>query len=299
MQVSWIDSEYLTSLLNDLGEATPEAKPESLDQVRTDLIEDDYTPPAGLVAPMPLPRTEPTPAPTPTVATSPVEAVEPTPTLAPEPDCDAEEEGLGRSDEIVAPEVERIRDRLRAVRERAEAAGLLRRVAVSPPALAAEGRLTAPSGSAFAPPLAARPPVEPSLPGEAEPAFEVPTGSIADRLDRFAHWVRQHFSANELLLLDEQGDVLWGAQAKADLVLSVMLAARAASRSSAARAVGHPPAHLVSHQALGESKGTLSVLACPTTQGLVVIGIEGDSSVSERQAGWLIAALKATVEGEN
>jgi cation transporter-like permease len=99
-----------------------------------------------------------------------------------------------------------------------------------------------------------------------------------------------------VLLLDEQGDVLWGPEAKADLVLSVMLAARAATRSSAASALGARLATSLSHQDLGGGKGTLSVFSCATEQGLIIVGIERAAALCESAARELAAALEATVD---
>lgn len=300
MQVSWIDSEHLASLLNDLGEARPERETSPLEMSPTDTSEEGYTPPAGLVEPTYLPKPEPLPIAAPQMPT-PAPAREKVPEL-PSPTADTEEEveveNVG--DTLVAPEVERIRDRLRAVRERAEAAGLLRRVVVP----AAIGRVFSPAvpvekAADAIPSVIDLAEDEPLVGHSAHLVFDVPAGSLAERLEGFANWLGEHLEINELLLLDEQGDVLWGADARADLVLSVMLAARAASRSSAAQAVGHGNVSRVSHQSLGAGKGVLSVAPCATDQGLVVIGIDSPSIVSDQQSDWLTVALKAAVEGKS
>lgn len=283
MQVSWIDSEHLKSLLHDLGEVRPEKKSEPVKQAEAGQETDAYTPPLGLVETAPVAQ-KLHQAPAKVALAEPVVAKRLEPTVVARSD---DEDAVDGGDEIVAPEVERIRDRLRAVRERAEAAGLLRRVA----APAAVSRVSSPV-------VTIKVGVEAGeMAAVAEPVFQVPKGSIAERLEFFAGWVGKQLVIDELLLLDEQGDMLWGAEARADLVLSVMLAARAASRSNAAQAVVGELPSKVSHQTLGEGKGTLSVLPCPTEQGLVVLGIESTAPVSERQGGWLAAALKATVEG--
>lgn len=285
MQVSWIDSDHLTSLLRDLGEERPEPMPVK----RVSADEAGYTPTLGL--------TDPTDAPAAQVATEsvatpiarPVEVVTKVaedqvenlnnwavPGKLPE-----QEEVVGGRDEVVASEVERIRDRLREVRERAEAAGLLRRTAAM-----------------VTPAVAVIPPESVAVASTEEPTLTLPEGGIAERLDFFADWVRQHLAAQQLVLLDEQGDVLWGAEGKADLVLSVMLAARAASRSSAAWAIEPKAGQMGSHQVLGAGRGHLSVLACPTSQGLVVLGVEGPQLVTEKQAVWLKLAVKQVIEVE-
>jgi hypothetical protein len=284
MQVSWIDSEYLNNLLRDLGETSPAAVEE------VDLavpLEEPYTPPAGLVEadgggskPQTIEAEVEEQADAKEVDTAATAEVSAPEVTAAE---DAEAEAGDESDDEVAPAVERIRDRLRAVREHAEAAGLLRRAVVP------RSDLT-PIGSAF------EKVAEGGLRPEAAPEFKVREGSIAQRLEHFAQWTQEHFVASEVLLLDEQGDVLWGPEAKADLVLSVMLAARAANRSSAASALGARSATSLSHQDLGGGKGTLSVFACSTEQGLIIVGIEGAVALRETAARELAAALEATVD---
>jgi len=73
------------------------------------------------------------------------------------------------------------------------------------------------------------------------------------------------------VLLDEHGDVLWGAQAKGALILSAMMAANALSRSSAVGAcqVGRE----VVRQVLS-SGGQLAVLSCDTQAGLIHLAVE-------------------------
>ncbi len=290
MQVSWIDSEYLNNLLRDLGETSPVAVEE------VDLavpLEEPYTPPAGLVEAEGVGtksrsievavEDQASAEVVETAVTAEVSAPEVTEAEVTEAEVVTGDE---RDDEV-APAVERIRDRLRAVREHAVAAGLLRR-AVAPPS----GSL--PVGSAFE--QVAKVGMESEARPEATVDFKVREGSIAERLEHFAQWTQVHFAASEVLLLDEQGDVLWGPEAKADLVLSVMLAARAATRSSAASALGARSATSLSHQDLGGGKGTLSVFSCATEQGLIIVGIERAAALCESAARELAAALEATVD---
>jgi hypothetical protein len=295
MQVSWIDSEYLNNLLRDLGETSPVAVEE------VDLavpLEEPYTPPAGLVEAEGVGtksrsielavEDQASAEVVETAVTAEVSAPEVTEAEVTEAEVTEAEVVTGdERDDEVAPAVERIRDRLRAVREHAVAAGLLRR-AVAPPS----GSL--PVGSAFE--QVAKVGMESEARPEATVDFKVREGSIAERLEHFAQWTQVHFAASEVLLLDEQGDVLWGPEAKADLVLSVMLAARAATRSSAASALGARLATSLSHQDLGGGKGTLSVFSCATEQGLIIVGIERAAALCESAARELAAALEATVD---
>lgn len=291
MQVSWIDSEHLKGLLQQLQDASPAptAEPQAW--------ETHTLPDAPLPTPLPA-APQPEPA---------AEAASPPPSA---------------SDPVSTPEVARIRDRLREVRERAEAAGLLKKsepaVAVAPSPFEVA---TAPVQPAAAPDPA--PTKAPELPVEAEQAaadeeeseapinsapaaevadpapfdaslyFEVPLGSILERLDAFAAWARQRVAPGELLLLDEHGDLLLGSEARAALVLSIMLAANAAQRSRAA-IVGRDGVH-VTRQPTPEG-GELAVVTCPTRLGLIHLAVEHPVSLPDQEARLLRQALMSAVE---
>jgi hypothetical protein len=178
----------------------------------------------------------------------------------------------GVKHEEVAPEVARIRDRLREVRERAEAAGLLKRPV---PPLAAVVAPVAPVVMEVAETMAPKVEEEVVMPevgvAEEEGYFEVPVGSVVERVEAFSQWAHLRLDPGELVLLDEHGDVLWGAQAKGALILSAMMAANALSRSSAVGAcqVGRE----VVRQVLS-SGGQLAVLSCDTQAGLIHLAVE-------------------------
>jgi hypothetical protein len=99
----------------------------------------------------------------------------------------------------------------------------------------------------------------------------VPVGSVVERVEAFSQWAHLRLDPGELVLLDEHGDVLWGAQAKGALILSAMMAANALSRSSAVGAcqVGRE----VVRQVLS-SGGQLAVLSCDTQAGLIHLAVE-------------------------
>jgi hypothetical protein len=101
--------------------------------------------------------------------------------------------------------------------------------------------------------------------------FEVPVGSVVERVEAFSQWAHRRLDPGELVLLDEHGDVLWGAQVKGALILSAMMAANALSRSSAVGAcqVGRE----VVRQVLS-SGGQLAVLSCDTQAGLIHLAVE-------------------------
>lgn len=307
MQVSWIDSDHLNDLLRQLQDpAPPQAAPDAL-------IEEAEVP-----------------APPPPVALR--------TTFEDDGGKEPEESGAPLPDIRTAPEVARIRDRLREVRERAEAAGLLKKTEPAPeteppvsspfqeaalpemeePAAeettveeteTAKTEAEAPTAGPETASVEAEAATAPESAGAEEPAtageetlgtsddaalyFEVPLGSALERLDAFATWARQRVAPGELLLLDEHGDLLWGAEAKAALVFSVMLAAGAVSRSSAADVC--EDGVRVARQPTVEG-GELAVLSCPTRLGLIHLAVEHPSRLPDNEAALLRQALMSAIE---
>ena len=266
MQVSWIDSDQLKGLLERLGDSVPQAKsgtqawethtmPEAA--VEPVLVEEEAEVSEEVGHAWGVAEVE---------VREEVEASE----------AEAEEEvevgvGEGVKHEEVAPEVARIRDRLREVRERAEAAGLLKRPV---PPLA---EVVAPVVVEVAETMGTKDEDEDEVvltdAGVAEESgyFEVPVGSVVERVEAFSQWAHRRLDPGELVLLDEHGDVLWGAQAKGALILSAMMAANALSRSSAVGAC--QVEREVVRQVLS-SGGQLAVLSCDTQAGLIHLAVE-------------------------
>lgn len=272
MQVSWIDSDQLKGLLERLGDSVPQAKS------GTQAWETHTMPEAG-VEPV-LMEEEAAVSEEVGQAWGVAEVeVKPEEVEASEAEAEAEDEvesGVveGVKHEEVAPEVARIRDRLREVRERAEAAGLLKRPM---PPLAAVVAPVAPVVMEVAETMGMKDEEEDEVVvtdagvAEEEGYFEVPVGSVVERVEAFSQWAHRRLDPGELVLLDEHGDVLWGAQAKGALILSAMMAANALSRSSAVGAcqVGRE----VVRQVLS-SGGQLAVLSCDTQAGLIHLAVE-------------------------
>jgi hypothetical protein len=270
MQVSWIDSDQLKGLLERLGDSVPQAKS------GTQAWETHTMPEAGVEPVLMEEEAEVSEEVGHAWGVAEVE-VKPEEVEASEAVSEAEEEvesGVveGVKHEEVAPEVARIRDRLREVRERAEAAGLLKRPV---PPLAAVVAPVAPVVMEVAETMAPKVEEEVVMPevgvAEEEGYFEVPVGSVVERVEAFSQWAHLRLDPGELVLLDEHGDVLWGAQAKGALILSAMMAANALSRSSAVGAcqVGRE----VVRQVLS-SGGQLAVLSCDTQAGLIHLAVE-------------------------
>ena len=257
MQVSWIDSDQLKGLLERLGDSVPQAKSGTQ-------AWETHTMPEAAVEPM-LGEEEAEVSEEVGQAWGVAEVEVREEVEASEAEAEEEVElGVveGVKHEEVAPEVARIRDRLREVRERAEAAGLLKRpvpplapvvVEVAPPKVEDEV-VVADAGVA-----------------EESGYFEVPVGSVVERVEAFSQWAHRRLNPGELVLLDEHGDVLWGAQAKGALILSAMMAANALSRSSAVGAC--QVEREVVRQVLS-SGGQLAVLSCDTQAGLIHLAVE-------------------------
>jgi hypothetical protein len=270
MQVSWIDSDQLKGLLERIGDSVPQAKS------GTQAWETHTMPEAGVEPVLMEEEAEVSEEVGHAWGVAEVE-VKPEEVEASEAVSEAEEEvesGVveGVKHEEVAPEVARIRDRLREVRDRAEAAGLLKRPV---PPLAAVVAPVAPVVMEVAETMAPKVEEEVVMPevgvAEEEGYFEVPVGSVVERVEAFSQWAHRRLDPGELVLLDEHGDVLWGAQAKGALILSAMMAANALSRSSAVGAcqVGRE----VVRQVLS-SGGQLAVLSCDTQAGLIHLAVE-------------------------
>lgn len=268
MQVSWIDSDQLKGLLERLGDSVPQAKSGTQ-------AWETHTMPEAAVEPVLMEEEAEVSE---EVGQAWGVAEEEVRQEVAESEALAEDEvelGVveGGKHEEVAPEVARIRDRLREVRERAEAAGLLKRPV---PPLAAVVAPVTPVVMEIAAPMVPKVEEEVAVVPEAgiaeeEGYFEVPVGSVVERVEAFSQWAHRRLDPGELVLLDEHGDVLWGAQAKGALILSAMMAANALSRSSAVGAC--QVEREVVRQVLS-SGGQLAVLSCDTQAGLIHLAVE-------------------------
>lgn len=265
MQVSWIDEGSLRDLVGKLTEeggaldAKAKASPSWEIHTLPDPVVDERLEADDLMESA-QPEAEPLPE-------------EPSPPLA---DAVAD---------VSAVMIDQIRDRLRSVRERALDAGLLKPaepVAGLPEACATP---VGTGGTAEAG----------GTPGVARPhavEFEIPVGPVPARLDAYAGWAGQWLGDAELFLLDEEGHLLWGVQAKSGLVLSAMLAWSAARNTSASSAT-EMPSVLRHPQASG---GSISIIPCRTRHGMIQVGIRREEAVSDEDADCLREALIAAID---
>ena len=259
MQVSWIDPEEVAALAESLR---PSLQPKI-----------SARPPAAPPKPEPV---------EPLVSERPV-------TTAEEP--------------VPEPNLSAFRQRLQSIREKAINAGLLTPMATPPappaqpeptpepvPAPQPEPEPEAPEASTeqeplqespIAPESSEKPAPEPVFTPNPPPVYftqapvyapqvPVPAGaSVKERLEAYSLWATRQWSADELLIVDEYGDLLWGPPKKSGLVLSTMMAWNAAIRASAQAASG---AAQTSQQTLATGE-TLTIIPCQTRLGVLQIAV--------------------------
>lgn len=226
MQVSWIDADNLNSLLARI------TLHEAPVPVQTPRVMEQPT--ALLI----IPEDEPLP---PAVAQPPVEEALP------------------------ALQLSNIRDKLRSIRQRAHAAGMLTK--------------------------SEKPDLPPSSPAQPSPRTLAPSASSRqEKLAGFATQARQILRENggHVLVMNDDGELLWGGEAKAGLVLSAMMAWSANLRSSAKSACSSPP---IMRQALA-SGHMLTVIPCETSTGVLLhVAVAAPAALTDEVALELRQAL--------
>lgn len=118
-------------------------------------------------------------------------------------------------------------------------------------------------------------------------------GTIKERLDHFAAWALQITASQELVLVDDHGDLLWGNPTHPEIVMATMLAVQGALRNSAG-SVQKPPTLLQTH--VGGDR-TVSILPCSTRHGLTTLALINARSLTEAGQPALREALIHTIEG--
>ena len=308
MQVSWIDADRIKALVAQI------APLETCTEETSGLVELDTTSESlqgnlpeswGFAMDLVEPTVRPAPAAPETQAKSPPE------TERHETAADADEEDEQHTDEhplhnpAAALPLSRIRDKLRAIRQRASEAGILTRVSEVAPGEPAsgikingpaeidkEGRIAEPAvdgEDGTAADAAPKSDSEFTAAVQQAPHFEIPAGPRETRLAAFASWARQVLNGDggHVLVMSDDGEVLWGGEAKAGLVLSTMMAWGAAIRASAMSACETPP---VIHQTLA-SGNVLSVIPCETAEGMVHAAVAAPAGLTHAQAQLLRGAL--------
>ena len=304
MQVSWIDAEQIKALVAQIA---PQV---SCVEETSGLVEIDTTPETlpGTAAEawgFAIDWLEPTVKPAPAVALAEAFSGEPEPPAEMEDETDDDEHGQSIPNPAAALPLSRIRDKLRAIRQRATDAGILTRMSEIPPiepvfhdkiTVAApfhEGSGDTAEVGVCQEIAAADMEAELTDVSPQVPAFEIPQGSRLERLAAFASWAREVLrdGGGQVLVMSDDGEVLWGGEAKAGLVLSTMMACGAAIRASAMSACETPP---VIHQPLA-SGNVLSVIPCETATGMVHAAVAAPAGLSHEQAHLIRGALCAVM----
>ncbi|MFZ4768312.1 MAG: hypothetical protein ACOYMN_25475 [Roseimicrobium sp.] len=162
-----------------------------------------------------------------------------------------------------SPNVARIREQLRHIRHDAEQAGVL-----ATPALARPKPVAAAPLREHAPPVAPIPPMPPVEPSAGAARLPACAGPLAERLAAFAAWAAKLTLAQELVIGNEHGDLLWGTPAGHDLTLTATLAAKAAMRTQSGSPVKIRPS----------KAQEFVVLSCTTSMGTATLALGNPKS---------------------
>jgi hypothetical protein len=119
-----------------------------------------------------------------------------------------------------------------------------------------------------------------------------PRAPLGRRLGDFAAWARRQPGVEEVLVLDSDGNLLWGPPQSAELVLATLMAMNAGRRSGA-REVLAPPTRLQRPLA-GDRQ--LSLLDCHCQAGAVQLAVVHREPLSGRAETSLRAALTTVVD---
>ncbi len=123
--------------------------------------------------------------------------------------------------------------------------------------------------------------------------FVVPALGLSDRLNAFALWACERLNTQEVLLIDDFGDVLWGGRAPTPLVLSTMTVWQAAQRTAAESAGSE--LHRVDKDM--EDGSALTVLSVRTRYGVVSCSTILPRAMSEADEEAIRTGLVPAVEG--
>ena len=133
----------------------------------------------------------------------------------------------------------------------------------------------------------------PSEPVDTTPPFAVANLGLSERLNAVAEWVCARLGTREVLLVDDYGDVLWGAQGQTALVLSAMMAWHSAQRASASATCIDPDRI---DKPLPPDRA-LTVLPLRTRYGVVSLAVILGKPVDDKDATAIRQALAIAVEG--
>ena len=212
-------------------------------------------------------------------------------------------ENIESAGNVPPPEIEHIREKLRAIRAKAMDTGVIAAPVQKVGESVAEAKLELPVtpisplpitiSLALPPPPPASTPT-PSIPSPRHAPFIPIEGPISERLASFMQWASQIVVCEDRLLMDDHGDMLWGGASRSELALSAILAVSASLRS-APQAMTKPASIILSR--LGPHR-ELSVLPCPTRFGMVTLALLNAPLVDDETAKTLREALTLCIEGK-
>lgn len=184
--------------------------------------------------------------------------------------------------------LDEIRSKLKAIRERALQAGLIRtsqETAALPPAdTMDESSLAADSEE--------EQPIEEHEATESLPPLPSVSGDVNQRISLFADWARPALKGNDLFIVDDEGQLLWGPPLRSSIVLSAIMAHMAAARMSALTAC---ETDAPSYQTLA-SGSHLTLLPCATRLGIMHIAILGAAILDQAHLPQLSQTLIQTMD---
>lgn len=144
-------------------------------------------------------------------------------------------------------EIERIRHQLRMLRQQAQQAGVIARPTEEPSSEPAEAVPTAeapaavPMEEVFAVKEDPHPMPEPVQEEMGFPPLHLPEAGLGDRLQAVCDWARTGTGSDEVVLIDEFGDVLCGHSDQISLVLSALMAWQSSMKNDPMQALVAAP----------------------------------------------------------
>lgn len=205
-------------------------------------------------------------------------------------------ENIENAGHVPPPEIEHIREKLRAIRAKALDSGVISAPAQQNENQKADVSIEVPAVLVSRLPITislSPPPVTPD-PASNRIPFLLLEGPISERLAAYMNWSSRIVSCEDRLLMDDHGDMLWGGASRSELALSAILAVSASLRS-APQALTRPASVIFSR--LGADR-ELSVLPCPTRFGMVTLALLNAAPIDDETAAVLRDALTLCIEGK-
>ncbi|MBL9115356.1 MAG: hypothetical protein JNJ83_10155 [Verrucomicrobiaceae bacterium] len=267
-QVSWIDSDEVADLLRQL-QGPAQAPQAGAWELHTQPLEPSA---AQSVPAFSLAPDENQPPPTAALAPS-------APLVQPSP----------FGDEVDSPELDRIRQQLRELRQRAQKAGVIQSNEPVPSSIPETEHAEPPTSPIVVEPALALP----SPFSLAAPApFVVPHGEIGDRLRAYHAWASKTLGTTEVLVLDSFGDVLEGQTPFVHLAISSLMAWQSDQRVNPAQAMGN----FMGVERTLPNGGIMTLMPVHSRHGMVSVAVISPASLPMDLRDAVTSALRSAVE---